>query len=576
MRVRLAPRRSAGIAVAAIALSVGCGPSTWRNYLREHEVEATRRAPGSSIAVLDAVREAVAAQPPRRIRAVGSGHSSAEVAQPSEGHDYVDVGLIDRVMGWDYYRAPDPRYVRIGAGATIAEVNETLAGMSPPRALYNMGNYDAQTIAGAFSTGTHGSGLDHALIADRLVAIEIVTDERHPQTGDRVQRLLRIERTDGVTDAAAFGSGHSTHADADVRVMELEQSDEVFDAAMINLGCFGVIVAVTVDTRDAFWLEEDDTFEIWNPEQPPNLQALAEANREFLQLTLVPHAMMSGDHEGQVVYRQTIRTARPVGNGPPTQRPRSREDFGRWLAETFSTGTPEFIQLEVPRTGLGLIARTFQEQADAPPWASRSDIVSINSLAPEIDATSIEIFVPLDTAVQAIDRIITLARQRGTDEPGPVFAEWWHTSPLGIRFVGQSRALLSPTHDGPRMAIEIPLLYDLSEGRRTRALHVQYRDRMLHTLETELTCDALRGRPHWGQRNWMGHDRAARMYGQSWDRWVAQYRRFNAFGTFSNAFTERMGLDGDSPCGPAQPPVSPQTPTPVEPQTPPPDQSQGT
>lgn len=545
---------SRALAVLAV-LWLGCGGApVWRNYLDDLEVPAERHAPTDALQVLALVREAAGHD--ERIRAVGSGHSSSEVAQPSAGHAYVDVGAIDGVLDWDWYRADAQRYVRIGAGATIAEINTRLAESTPPRALFNMGNYDAQTIAGAFSTGTHGSGLSHGLLADRVVAIEIVTDELHPETNQRVQRLLRIEPTQGVTDRDAFEREHAQHQDAGVRVMELEQSDAVFDAALINLGCFGIIVAVTVETRDPFWLRERDTLEVWDSASPPSLDALAQQHPEFLQLTLVPHAMIGGARDGQVIYRRTARTAERPGNGPPPPRPRSRETFGRLIAQVFSSGTPENMGLESPRYALGQILRTFEQQAAAEPWASRSDIVSINSLAPEFDATSIDIQVPLDRAAQAIDRIVELARERGTVAPGPVYEEWWHTSPLGIRFVGRSRALIAPSHDGPRVSIEIPLLYDLSEPPRVRALHDQYRDRMLRTLESELTCAALGGRPHWGQRNWMTNERAVAMYGDDWERWKEQYRRFNAYGTFDNAFTERMGLSGDSPCRQPSAPAS--------------------
>ena len=121
---RSCPPRSPGIVVSAALLLGACGPSTWRNYLHDHEVEATRRDPVDAMAVLALVRDAAARG--ERIRAVGSGHSSAEVAQPSEGHEYVDVGAIDRTMRWDFYRQPSERYVRIGAGATIAEINRAL------------------------------------------------------------------------------------------------------------------------------------------------------------------------------------------------------------------------------------------------------------------------------------------------------------------------------------------------------------------------------------------------------------------------------------------------------------------
>ncbi|RLB49991.1 MAG: hypothetical protein DRJ42_19825 [Deltaproteobacteria bacterium] len=540
-------RGPGGLLALAIVFGAGCGGSGWENYLEDHAVNAERRRPGDALEVLALVQAAAAEG--RRIRAVGSGHSSSEVAQPSAGHDFVDVGDLDGEMPWSFYRTHPERYVRIGAGTTIEEINAHLATRTPPRALFNMGNYDQQTIAGAFSTGTHGSGFDHGPLTERIVAIELVTDEAHPVTGERVQRLLRLEPENGITDAASFATGHGSFGDAGdpVRVMMLEQGDEAFDAALINLGCFGIIVAVTVETRPPFWLQEEEELRIWDPDALPDLAALAEENREFLQLTIEPHAMPSDTQGGKVIYLETIRRALPSPGTEPADRPRNREDMGRMLARIFSSGMLENISLSNPDSALRAIEKTFRERAEAPDYASRSDVVLINSLAPEFDATSIDIWVPLDKAAAAIDRIIELARERGTDGDEPLWEEWWHTSPLGIRFVGQSRALIAPSYDGPRVSIEIPLLYDISEGPRARALHNQYRDRMMRELEEELTCDRYGGRPHWGQRNWMTDARAEAMYGERWERWKAQYRRFNPHDTFANAFTDRMGLSGDTP-----------------------------
>lgn len=427
------------VALFVLAASA-CGGARWQNYLGEHRVEGVRHRPGSALEVLALVRDAAARG--GQIRAVGSGHSSSDVARPRPGQSWVSVDGIHRIGRWPFYRRPEDarRYVRVGAGATIRAINRALADMNPPRALYNMGNYDAQTIAGAFSTGTHGSGLRHGPLTDRVVAIEMVTDEVGAD-GQRTQRLLRIEPSDGVSDAVHFERAHRRQPDDALRAMHLEQNDAVFDAALLSLGCFGIITAVTLETREPFWLREHETLRVWNPSALPDLMRLARAEPEFLQLTLVPHRLLDdgGSHVGDVLYLETARRETRAA-GRPRRRPPNREDLGRTLAKLFSTGPLENLGLSKPAAALRAIARTFEARAGAPGYRSQSDYVLVNSLAPEVDATSVEVWVPLDRAAAAIDRVVALAAARGTAAPGPVDEEWWHTSPIGVRFVGPSRA----------------------------------------------------------------------------------------------------------------------------------------
>ena len=107
-------------------------------------------------------------RPPRatgcRVRAVGSGHSFTAIAVP----DGVAV------------RAPaDPTLLRVDpAGLATVPAGMTLRALNPllwergSRALPNLGDIDAQTVAGAISTGTHGTGAAHLGLASQVRALE--------------------------------------------------------------------------------------------------------------------------------------------------------------------------------------------------------------------------------------------------------------------------------------------------------------------------------------------------------------------------------------------------------------------
>ena len=56
--------------------------------------------------------------------------------------------------------------VRVGAGTVLADLNQELADLG--LALENLGDIDVQTVAGAISTGTHGTGAGFGNISSRV------------------------------------------------------------------------------------------------------------------------------------------------------------------------------------------------------------------------------------------------------------------------------------------------------------------------------------------------------------------------------------------------------------------------
>jgi len=149
----------------------------------------------------------------RRIRVIGSLHSWSAVAV---GEDVLlDLRHLDQVQierRGEHYRAV------VGAGCTIKRLLselKRLAGITLP----SIGLITAQTIAGAVSTGTHGSGA-HSLSH----YVEELCVATYDATG---QPLIRTISTGP----------------------ELR-------AARCSLGCLGVIVSVTLRCRSSYRIEE--------------------------------------------------------------------------------------------------------------------------------------------------------------------------------------------------------------------------------------------------------------------------------------------------------------------------------
>jgi L-gulono-1,4-lactone dehydrogenase len=145
----------------------------------------------------------------RQVKVAGAGHSFNDIAC-TEGV-MVDLSGLDRVL------AVEGEAVTVEAGITIRELGPALARHG--LALENQGDVDPQTIAGAISTATHGTGGRFGNISSRVAGVRMAT-----AAGDLV----------------------------DVR-----EGDDLL-AARVGLGALGVIVALTLRCVPAFTIHRID------------------------------------------------------------------------------------------------------------------------------------------------------------------------------------------------------------------------------------------------------------------------------------------------------------------------------
>ncbi|MFJ7769354.1 D-arabinono-1,4-lactone oxidase [Streptomyces sp. NPDC097107] len=185
---------------------------TWRNWGGNVSARPAREVTPASV---DELAEAVrrAAEDGLPVKAVGTGHSFTSIAA-TDGvliHPQLLTGIrsIDR----------DAMTVTVEAGTPLKRLNLALAreGLS----LTNMGDIMDQTVSGATSTGTHGTGRDSASIAAQIRGLEMVT-------------------ADGsVLTCSEQGTG---------------EERALFAAARIGLGALGVVTAITFAVEPIFLL----------------------------------------------------------------------------------------------------------------------------------------------------------------------------------------------------------------------------------------------------------------------------------------------------------------------------------
>jgi L-gulonolactone oxidase len=182
--------------------------TTWTNWAGTVNAEVTVARPSSVAELCQTV--AGAAGRGQRVKAIGAGHSFTAIGAT----DGVQLRL-DRLAG--VVRADrETGLVTVLAGTRLYALNETLwqLGLS----MSNLGDIDVQTIAGAISTGTHGTGLKYGGIATQVRALEIVKPDG---------TLLRCAP---------------------------DENPEVFAAARVGLGALGVLASVTLQCEPAYAL----------------------------------------------------------------------------------------------------------------------------------------------------------------------------------------------------------------------------------------------------------------------------------------------------------------------------------
>jgi FAD-linked oxidoreductase len=182
-------------------------------------------------------------QTPGRLRVAGAGHSFSALVPTSE--TLISLERIAGIRG-----TTDDHRATCGAGTTIRDLGEPLYDRG--LGLANQGDVDAQTLAGAFSTGTHGTGPEFGCLATDVVAFRLVT---------------------------ARGAVVSCDTNA---------NSDIFYGGRVAIGALGILTEVTIQCRPAFSLRE--RLEAMNLDEClERSDQLASSNRHF-EFFLFPYA----------------------------------------------------------------------------------------------------------------------------------------------------------------------------------------------------------------------------------------------------------------------------------------------
>ena len=318
---------------------------------------------------------AAAATAGREVSVAGSGHSFTEAAM-TDG-TMVDLAALSGLLDADR----DSGLVRVGAGTVLATLNEELHRLG--LAMENLGDIDRQTIAGAISTGTHGTGAKLRNISAQIESLELVT------AGGEVREL------DGATP-------------------------ELLRAARVGIGALGAISAVTLRCVPAFVLERVDSPQP-REEVFDGFAQRAEANDHF-ELFTFPYA-----DSALVLERNRVE-------GAPRPRGRAAAYLNDIVLENWALEALSATGRALPRA-IPALSRLAAALASGGKTVDRSDRVFASDR--RVRFTEMEYGLPREHGPEAARRVIEWVRASRY----PVFF------PIEMRVAAGDDALLSPSHE---------------------------------------------------------------------------------------------------------------------------------
>jgi L-gulonolactone oxidase len=350
---------------------------TWRNWGGNVTARPAREVTPASVDELAAaVRRA--AEDGLRVKAVGTGHSFTSIAATD--------GVLIRPQLLTGIRRVDRENmtVTVEAGTPLKRLNVALAreGLS----LTNMGDIMEQTVSGATSTGTHGTGRDSGSIAAQIKGLELVT------------------------------------ADGSVLTCSEKENPEVFAAARIGLGALGIVTAITLAVEPVFLLTARE-------EPMPFDRVLADfeqlwAENEHFEFYWFPHTgstntkrnnrsagperpvpQVKGWIEDELLSNGVFQVANWVGRAVPAAIPAIAQVSSKALSARSYTDIPYRVFTSPRRV-------RFVEMEYAVPRAAVTD--ALRELRTMVDRSGLRVSFPVEVRTAPADDI-TLSTASGRD-----------------------------------------------------------------------------------------------------------------------------------------------------------------
>jgi FAD-linked oxidoreductase len=295
------------------------------------------------------IKRAVNSQ--QRVKVVGSGHSFTGIAVPDEV--MVDLARMNQILNVDHANG----LITVQAGIVLSDLNAQLElhQLSMP----NLGDVTYQTLAGALSTSTHGTGLQRTGLAAQIRSFKIIS------------------------------------ASGELLFCDPQHNSEVFHCGRVSLGALGVITEVTLNVVPAFNLRA--------VEQPMRISHVLDnfpqliTDNDFFEFYWVPHT----------------KWALTKANNVSTDVIDSPGRFATWYNKMFMENYAFGMLCRVGR----LFPRLIPRLATILPSSGRVEYVNVShrifSSKRLVKFYEMEYSIPLDALVPALREVMQMVDDRG-------------------------------------------------------------------------------------------------------------------------------------------------------------------
>lgn len=388
-----------------------------------------------------------------KIRPIGSLHSYNDLCVTQDIQMHTDK--LCKILSLDKNKMT----VRVEGGIKIHALLDALAkeGVTLP----NQGYIRRQSIAGAISTATHGSG--------------------NCRNGGTLSSFIEeVELVD---------------ADGKLHVLNSKANEHLFNAAVVNLGCLGIIYALTLRIIPLYRLRLTaflTTFDEAIKQYPEWLKTY-----DFVHLVFNPYT----DDVGIRLYQKSDENIQNV------EKANHRKRRNKFFMNLFNwIGLPKSFALNWPKF---IHKLSYVEE-------------SHRILSPEDEGRYVEeeISIPLEHLEKTVIEARQIIRKHAESHP-------WIIQAMYLRFVGRDPyGYLSPNLN--QASFWMTFISVVRNG--YKEIFQEYENAMLK----------YNGRPHWGKVHTLDKEKVQKLYPHTYSKFMEAKKTLDPEGLFTNDYIHRL------------------------------------